>query len=105
MIEHLLLSILGGISIATILVEKSEDYPIRYMAKPIKGLLHYSLGERFAFVMECTVCLSFWTTLICELYLYFFITNLFTWPITGLISSGISFYVIDLLNTIDRKKD
>lgn len=105
MIEHALLSILGGISLATILVEKSDDYPVYYIARPIKATINYIFGEKFAFVMECTVCLSFWTTLLCELYLYLFVTNLFTWPITGLISSGFSFYAIDFLNTIDRRKD
>jgi hypothetical protein len=104
MIEHFLVSVISGISLATILVEKSEDYPVRYISKPISICLLKLFGENIAFVMNCTVCLSFWTTLLCELFMHYFLGASFLWPITGVAASGISFYLIDFLNTLDNRK-
>jgi nucleoside recognition membrane protein YjiH len=104
MLEHFLVSVISGISLATVLVEKSEDYPVRYISKPISSFLLKVFGENVAFVMTCTVCLSFWTTLLCELFMYYFLDATFLWPITGLAASGISFYLIDFLNTLDNRK-
>ncbi len=104
MLEHFLVSVISGISLATVLVEKSEDYPVRYISKPISSFLLKVFGENVAFVMACTVCLSFWTTLLCELFMYYFLDATFLWPITGFAASGISFYLIDFLNTLDNRK-
>lgn len=105
MIEHFFISVVCGISMATILVEKSEDYPIRFISTPFKKILRSILGEQFVTVMDCTVCMSFWTTLICELFLYYLISGHFMWPLSGIAASGISFYTIDFLNTIDKRKE
>lgn len=105
MIEHLIFVVMGGIGIATIMVEKYEDYPVNSLSRRIKAILSLLFGERFASVAHCTVCYAFWSTLFCELVAYFLYTNQFTWPISGFISSAIVFYIIDVLNTIERSRE
>lgn len=103
MIEHLIFTVLSGIGIATIIVEKSDDYPVNYISHPLKKLLNFIFGCKVASLMDCTVCLSFWTTLICEIYAYFLIDSIFLWPFTGFISASIVYYTIDFLNILENK--
>jgi hypothetical protein len=104
MIEHFTLSTIGGIGMATLIVEKGDDFPIKKIKTIAQGLVRFLLGESWSKVFECTVCMSFWTALICELILYFTISKSFTWPISGFAAAGISFYLIDFLNTLDTRK-
>ena len=103
MLEQFILCTIGGIGMATLIVEKGDDFPI----KPFKNIAHTIvkklLGDSWAKVFECTVCMSFWTALLCEAFLFMF-SKTFTWPVSGFAAAGISFYLIDFLNTIDNRK-
>lgn len=103
MIEHLIFTVLGGIGIATILVEKSDDYPVYLISHPLKKILGLIFGIKVASIMDCTVCLSFWTTLICEIYAYYLLGGIFLWPFSGFISASFVYYLIDFLNTLENK--
>lgn len=88
---------------ATIIVEKGDDFPIKPIKNIVYKIVKKLLGDSWAKVFECTVCMSFWTTLLCEAFLFIFSKN-FTWPVSGFAAAGISFYLIDFLNTIDNRK-
>jgi hypothetical protein len=103
MIENLIFTVLGGIGIATILVEKSDDYPVSLISHPLKKILCLIFGIKVASVMECTVCISFWTTLICEIYSYYLFDSIFLWPFSGFIAASIVYYLVDFLNTLENK--
>lgn len=101
---HTMLSVFFGFSLAILLVEKGEDWPVTIITRPIKwlfGLINTRLKEMFS----CTVCTSFWTTLIGELVLNYFYTNIFMWPFTGVIALGFTWFVIDFLNSLDKSKN
>ena len=103
MIEQFTLSTIGGIGMATLIVEKGDDFPIKTIKNIAQKTVQLVLGQSWAKVFECTVCMSFWTALLCEAFLFMF-SKTFTWPVSGFAAAGISFYLIDLLNTIDNRK-
>lgn len=103
MLEQFILSTIGGIGMATLIVEKGDDFPIKLIKDFASKSVRMILGHAWAKVFECTVCMSFWTALLCEAFL-FMSSKTFTWPISGFAAAGISFYLIDFLNTIDNRK-
>lgn len=95
-----------GVAGATILVEKRDQAPISHISATIKWLLK-RIGLGFSTgVLECTVCCSFWMSGFFELL--FWARNGFApftpvWPFSGILAMAVSFYIIDFLNTIDRR--
>jgi len=103
MITHFILAIAFGFSAAVLLVEKGDDWPITLLSRPLRfifGKIYNKLSQ----MLECTVCMSFWTTLVGELILKFFITSQFYWPFTGILALGATWLIIELLNALDNKK-
>jgi hypothetical protein len=103
MIEHCLITIASGIGLATLIVEKGDEFPLKYIKNILIAATSLFLGERISKVFNCTVCLSFWTTLLCELFSYYLLTGHFTWPLSGFAACGICFYLIDFLNTLEKR--
>lgn len=98
---HFILSVLFGCSLAILLVEKGEDWPVTILTKPLKFIfskIYYRLPQ----MLECTVCTSFWATLIGEVALKLWITHCFFWPFTGVIALGLTWFVIEFLNSLDK---
>lgn len=101
---HLIFSVLFGCSLAVLLVEKGDDWPVSLITRPLKflfGKIYKKLPE----LLECTVCASFWTTLIGEVCLNIWITKLFLWPFTGVIALGVTWVVIEFLNALDNSRN
>jgi uncharacterized membrane protein YjjB (DUF3815 family) len=101
LLVHLILSILFGYSFAILLVEKGDDWPITIFVKPIKFIFG-KIYNKLPGLLDCTVCCSFWATLIGEIVLKLWITNIFLWPFTGVIVLGLTWLVIEILNTLDK---
>ena len=104
MIEHFLISVISGIGMATILVEKGDDFPVRYFRNALMSVTVKFFGESWYELFACTVCMSFWAALLCEIFMYFTVSTYFTWPLSGFTASGITFYVIDFLNILEKRK-
>ena len=98
---HLVISLAFGFSFAVLLVEKGEDWPVTILTKPMRWLFG-KIYSKLENMLTCTVCTSFWATLVGELVLYFFYTNLFMWPFSGVIALGLTWYIIEYLNTLDK---
>lgn len=107
MLAHLLLSVLGGFGLAVALVEKKRDWPIRRYHILLQRTLH-RINTRAAKMLDCTVCTSFWATLVIEIVMlvgkiighgniYWF------WPISGFVTLGFTWFVIQFLDAIDPK--
>ena len=101
MIIHLILSLLFGYSLAILLVEKGDDWPISLITKPLRFVLG-KIHSKLPGVLECTVCASFWACLVGEIALKFWITGLFLWPFTGVIALGLTWTVIEFMNILDK---
>jgi hypothetical protein len=104
MIEQFLIATVSGIGMATLMVEKGDDFPVKLIRDPVRAIVRFIAGESWASIFNCTVCMSFWTTLLCELFMYFAMHKGFTWPLSGFAASGITFYTIDFLNTLETRK-
>ncbi len=103
LIVHCVLSVLFGYSLAILLVEKGDNWPVTILTKPLRFLFS-KIYNKMIGILECTVCCSFWTTLIGEIVLKFWITDLFLWPFTGVITLGLTWSIIEFLNSIDKSK-
>lgn len=105
----LVISILLGFGIAVALVEKGKDWPIRKYNILIRKYLHQKVSRKAKRVLECTVCTSFWTTLIADLAVciiaYLNGIKYFFWPFSGLITLGFTWTIIEFLNAQDKKQD
>lgn len=103
------MSVMLGYGMAVILVEKGKDFPIRKYRILLQKAIHDNIGGKWPKVLKCTTCSSFWTTLIADLiifilaalhgYFYFF------FPFSGFITAGITFTIVEYLNSIDKKQN
>ena len=102
----LLISILLSFGMSVALVEKGNEYPIRKYKLLLKLFIHDHISWKFCQVLDCTVCTSFWLTLIsdCILFLLFFPVYFF-WPFSGFIILGFTWVIIEFLNSLDKKQD
>ncbi|MFW6008449.1 MAG: hypothetical protein ACOCP8_04195 [archaeon] len=89
-------------------VEKGKDYPIRKPRILFKRFLHKYISRKFSKVLDCSTCLSFWTTLIIDIILfiityYLLGTFYFFWPFSGFATAGITWTIIEILNILDSR--
>lgn len=103
----LCVSVVLGLGMAILLVEKGNDWPIKPVRIRIQAFLHDYISYKFAQVLFCTTCTSFWTTLISDIILccigLLFGVPYFFWPFSGFITAGISWIIIEYLNAIDKE--
>lgn len=102
----LIISIASSIGMAVIIVEKRDDFPVNKIHAYLSSILETFFGLEWAMMLKCTVCTSFWTSLVSEIALYFLSgRTYFCWPLTGFATAGILYFVIDFLNTLDRRNN
>ena len=106
----LIMSILLSFGMSIALVEKGNDFPIRAWRVRLQLLLRKIINRKFSRVVKCTVCSSFWVSLISDTVLSiicFFITGTFYffWPFSGFVVLGITWTIIEFLNALDSKGD
>jgi hypothetical protein len=100
----LAISIISSLGMAILLVEKKEDFPINGIHKRLSSIIEMLFGMQWSMMLHCTVCTSFWTSLIVEVCLYFITgKTYFLWPLTGFATAGIMYLIIDVLNILDRR--
>lgn len=95
-----ILSVLSALGMATIIVEKGDKFPVSLIKKPLSWLL-IAVHPKVSEVLECTVCLSFWTTALTDLVIFLFVNKeYFFWPLSGFISCFIAWVIYEILNAI-----
>jgi len=95
-----IISVLSSFGLSIVLVEKGEEFPANLFVPKIKsilGLFHDKLPN----MLECTVCTSFWTSLVVEITMLM-LFGYFLWPLSGLIVVGFTWLVMEFLNAIDK---
>ena len=101
----LIVSVSAGIGMAIALVEKGKDFPIKNFRIRIQWILS-KIYWKLPQMLYCTTCTSFWTTLFCDIILCIIGICVgvpyFLWPLSGFISVGISWIIIEFLNAIDK---
>jgi hypothetical protein len=105
-LPYLLVSVFSSYGLAVALTQKGEDFPLNLFVKPVRWLLN-KLYPKLAGVFECVVCMSFWTTLITDIVLMHFKVDghrYFAWPLSGFITLGLSWTVMELFNVLENKE-
>jgi hypothetical protein len=75
------------------------------IVNPLRILLN-KIYSKAAGVLDCSVCASFWTSLLTDLVVrFYFHSSYFMWPISGVIVCGLTWTVYELLNSIDKNKE
>lgn len=104
MIIYLIVSILSAYGIAVSLVEKSDKWPIKSIHDKLKWLIQKLLGNNASEVLNCTVCFSFWATLISDVVLMFYSNfSYFLWPLSGFITLGLTWTIYQFIDAIESK--
>lgn len=101
---HVLVAVFAGFGMAIVLVEKKEQWPataIRPILSKMLGLVYHKLPD----MLECSVCTSFWTALLADLYLSFHTKYAYVpcWPLSGFMAMAVTWTVIETMNAIDPK--
>ncbi len=96
-----MISVFSAFGIAVALVEKGNEWPIKRYRIYLQKVIHDYMYWRFAQVLYCTVCCSFWAALVSDLVLLI-LTGHFMWPLTGFATLGFTWFVIELLNGLDE---
>lgn len=98
-----IISVFASYGLAVALVEKRSEFPIRPININLRFLLRKIFGRKFAKMLKCTVCTSFWAALVVDLFLLIFIDHdYFLWPISGFAALGLTWTIIEFLNAIDK---
>lgn len=104
-ILFLFISVFAGFGMAIALVEKGNEWPIKPWRVRLQLLLR-KIYWKLPRVLYCSTCSSFWTTLICDIILCIIGlcigVSYFLWPLSGFITLGFTWTVIELLNAIDK---
>lgn len=96
------ISLVSAFGLALLFTEKREEFPVSFFHNiflKVLGIFRYEKLKKVAF---CIVCFSFWAALLTDCFIYFLIDkSYFMWPLSGFATSGLSWFIIDLLNTLD----
>lgn len=109
LLSHLVIVVLVGYGLAVLLVEFKRKWPIRRQHLRLKKLLG-CIHRRAPKMLLCTVCTSFWTTLIAEIGLFALDSltgwqvmhglRLWLWPLSGFVTAGLTWTLMDVLRSI-----
>ena len=94
-------SLISAIGLAILLVEKSEDWPVSVFVSVIKQILSL-FHKKLPDMLFCTICTTFWTALLSDLFLLIIIGNYFLWPLTGFAAAGCVWAIYQLLNSLEK---
>lgn len=99
-----ILSILSAFGMSVALVEKGDKWPVSVIAYPLRRFLAWLLPSSEG-VMDCAVCLSFWTTMACDLILANVFNTNYLWPFSGFVTLGLTWFVYEFLNAVDIHRE
>jgi hypothetical protein len=104
----LIISVFVSFGMSIALVEKSKTWPLKSVRVKLQSLLrkiHWKLPR----MLFCTVCTSFWCSLISDIILFFFCHFMgffyFFFPLSGFITIMFSWIIIEFLNALDKKQE
>ena len=102
----LIISVFTSYGMAILLVEKGQDFPIRKPRLILKRFIHKYISRKFSKVLDCSTCSSFWISGFVDCVLFIISGgSYFFFPFSGCICSGIMWYSIEYLNTIDKEQN
>jgi len=105
----LIISVFLSIGLSISLVEKGKEWPLKRYRVLLQLFLHDHINYKFAQVLECTTCSSFWISFFSDIIIcivaYFHGYFYFFWPFSGFVVVGISWTLIEFLNSQDKEQN
>ncbi len=96
---YLLFSVASSFGISIALNKKGDEWPVSIITGVLRKIL--SFHSKLPKILDCAVCMSFWITLLTDIVIRFiFASNYFLWPLSGFITLGITYVVIDVLDSL-----
>lgn len=91
---------------AVALVEKKRQWPIRRYSLWLQYFVLPKIHRRLGKMLDCTVCTSFWTTLITDSLICLFTWGkYFAWPLSGFITLGLTWAFVQILWSINSDSE
>jgi hypothetical protein len=102
-IVYLILSVLSAFGLSVALVHKGRNWPIRRYRLWLELIILPKIHPRFPRMLNCVVCTSFWATLLMDIVICS-VTRFkyFAWPLSGFVTVGITWIIMDFLNTLGQ---
>jgi len=103
----LILSMALSFGMAVALVEKGREWPIRKYRICIARWLNHHISTKAHRLVNCATCASFWVAIIADLVvgttrLVYSGGFYFLWPFSGFAAVGITYYLMERLNSISQ---
>ena len=100
----LIISVILSFGLAILFVEKGNEFPIKRYRVILQQFVHDKIHWKAAQVFYCSVCFSFWASLLADVIIAIFVcSSYFFWPCSGIIACGFSWIIIEWLNAIDQE--
>jgi len=105
----LAMSVAIAYGLAVALVEKGKEWPIRRYNILLRSLLH-RIYWKAPFALYCVTCTSFWMALlsdicVCVVCLLCGQSFYFLWPISGFVTVGFTWTIVQFLNALGAKQN
>jgi hypothetical protein len=99
----LIISVFLSFGMSVAIVEKGKEWPIKKYRILLQQFIHNHIYWKFAQVLWCTTCTSFYMSLFSDIILFIiaYINGFFYffWPFSGFITVGWSWFIIQFLNS------
>lgn len=104
-LSYFVISVLCSLGLAIVFVEKRYEWPVRYFNLLLRWELR-KIDRRLKKITLCTVCFSFWATLLVDFVLLVMSGgSYFLWPLSGFAVAGCAWIIYELLDVLERKGD
>lgn len=98
---YLVCSVASAFGISVALVKKQDDWPVSFYANILRKYILPIFHRNMPDMLDCVVCTSFWVTLLTDLFIHLvFAPAYFAWPISGFITLGLSWVLMDALDSL-----
>jgi len=87
---------------AIILFEKGDDWPVCIFRNPLRWIVS-KINRRLSELFDCPVCMSFWSTLLCDILLFFIFGGVyFLWLLSGFAAMGLTWWMYENFHMKDK---
>lgn len=104
MLAFFIISLICSYGFSVILVEKRNDFPVKYFSLRIRAILRKAFGKNVSELPLCSVCTSFWAALLVDIVLFVLSGgSYFLWPLSGFAAAGFTWTVYEMFNILDKE--
>jgi hypothetical protein len=105
MLSLILINAIASLGVAVLLVERGDYWPVILIKNRLVSLMD-RVDKQLADMFECMICTGFWASLIIDTLLLIATQgSYFMWPISGLFTTGLIWFVVEVLNALDSKEE